>query len=158
MSLILKWRVDGLDLFMTVLILCKYFMSCWITFPIFIPYQITSNKGHHLTHMVLCVRSMKVAAISSTRWNPQKWFSAMCVCWTTAAWQSELLWKTHFPLEIRAGPPHMLLSRILQAVVLLSSLHDEYASACFSLCLNSYSFGKHTHMSRSQKIFILLIH
>lgn len=93
MSLILKWRVDRHWELLFILTLSKYFLSCCaITFHIFISYQITSNKGQCLTHMVLRVCSMKVAAISSTRWNPQTWFSAVSVCWITVEWQTD--WTT----------------------------------------------------------------
>lgn len=123
-------------LFMIVLILSKYFMSCCpvVTFHIFNPYQISFNKGQYLTHMVSGVHSVKVAAISSTRWNPRKWFFAMCVCWVTTEWHIELLWKTHFSDAIRLWPPLLLVSRILQAVVSLSDFHDEYTSICYSVC------------------------
>lgn len=138
-------------LFVTVLIQSKYFISCVFTSHIFISYQITSNKGQYLTHMVSWC-SVNVAAISSTKRKPTE----VIFCRVFAEWQTELLWKTHFPLKIRAWLPHTLVSRILRAVVSLSDLHDEYTLICFSLCLNSILYWQ-THVSLAQIIFMLLI-
>lgn len=49
--------------------------------------------------------------------------------------------KTHFPLKIRVWAPRPPVSRILQAVVSLSNLHDEWMNfdLLYSVCLNTHT-------------------
>ncbi len=157
MSLILNWRIGEHWelLFKMVLILSKYFMSDGaIAFHMFIPYQITFNKGQYLTHMVLCVCSTKVAAISWTRWNSRKWFCVLCVCWVTAEWQTD--WTTlKNTLSIgdkSVATPHARQQDITGRCITVKSLWWMNFDLLFS-----YTIGKHTHVSPGQTIFMLLI-